>query len=73
MDGRKDTVNLIPSPFCERLKTLEAIVKFLSKDQDDHVMGEELNTLVQSVVDNGYLKEKYDPMPFLALLNGEYI
>jgi len=73
MDGRKEIVKLIPSPFCESYKNLEAIAKCPLKDiMNYHFMGEELNTLVQRLMDNRYLKEKYEPMPFLALMYGVY-
>ena len=66
MDGKKETVELIASPFCESYKNVEGLIKWPLKG-DYHFMGEELDHLVQRLVDNGYLKEKYDPMPFLAL------
>ena len=69
MDGRKETVKLISSPFCESYKNLEGIIKCPMKG-DYHFMNEELDHLVQRLVDNRYLKEKYDPMPFLALSYG---
>jgi len=69
LDRSKETVKSNPIPLCQRgIYFRDMIVKSTT---GKYFVGERLNRLVQRLVEKRFLKEKYDPMPFIAVMDVE--
>ena len=62
-----DVVNMRYSSFSNRVMHVEDMVKWGFTDHDGHYTGAALEFLVDRLVASGYLQEKYDPMPIIAV------
>jgi len=69
MDRSKETVKSNPIPLCQREIYFRDMIVKCTKGQC--YVGKRLNRLVQRLVEKRYLKEKYDPMPFIAVMDVE--
>ena len=66
-EDRDDTVNMCYSSFSEKVMNLEEMIKWGFTDYDGQYTGSALEFLVDRLVAAGYLQEKYDPMPIIAV------
>lgn len=64
---KSDVVNMRYSSFSNKVMNLEEMVKWGFTDHDGHYTGAALDFLVDRLVASGYLQEKYDPMPIIAV------
>lgn len=66
-DGKQDSLHMCYSSFSNRVMDLEDMIRWGFTDHDGHYTGAALEFLVNRLVASGYLKQKFDPMPMIAV------
>jgi len=64
-DGTKDYVSMRYMDFW--VMDYDEMLEWGFSDYEGQYMGEALNFLVERLVASGYLEEKFDPMPLIAI------
>lgn len=66
-EDKSDVVSMRYSSFSNKVMDLDEMVKWGFTDHDGHYTGSALEFLVDRLVAAGYLQEKYNPMPIIAV------